>query len=69
MIKKSLGQLDSGSGIKMRKAEREVPTRDPTVNRWTNMKYSARYFSLLEKRKELPAWHAKDQIIEVVTKY
>ena len=56
MIKKSLGQLDSGSGVKLRKAEREVPTRDPNVNRWTNQRYSSRYFSLMEKRKELPAW-------------
>lgn len=38
------------------RAERWVP---PSRNMWTNRPFSDRFFEILEKRKELPAWQAR----------
>ena len=33
------------------------------------MAFSPRYYEILEKRKELPAWQASNEIIELVSAY
>lgn len=35
----------------------------PSVNPWNKQPYSKKYFELLEKRKKLPAWEAREQLI------
>ena len=41
----------------------------PKRNEWTGLPFSQKYFEILEKRKELPAWAARHQVIELVRKY
>jgi pre-mRNA-splicing factor ATP-dependent RNA helicase DHX15/PRP43 len=36
------------------------------INPFTNRPYSPQYYKILEKRKELPAWEARDKIIQLV---
>jgi HrpA-like RNA helicase len=36
------------------------------INPYTNRPYSPQYYKILEKRKELPAWEARDKIIQLV---
>ena len=35
----------------------------PSINPWTKQPYSKQYYEILEKRKKLPAWEAKEQLI------
>lgn len=39
---------------------------DNTINPWTGKMYSARYYSILEKRKQLPVYQFKDELIDTV---
>jgi pre-mRNA-splicing factor ATP-dependent RNA helicase DHX15/PRP43 len=39
----------------------------PKVNEWTGKPFSPRFYQILEKRKELPAWQAYQQVIDLVT--
>jgi pre-mRNA-splicing factor ATP-dependent RNA helicase DHX15/PRP43 len=41
----------------------------PHINPYTSRPYSPMYFKILEKRKELPAWEARDKIIELVKQH
>lgn len=41
----------------------------PKKNEWTGQAFSPRYFEILDKRKELPAWNARQQVIDLVKKY
>ena len=38
----------------------------PHINPMTSKPYSPAYFKILEKRKELPAWEARDKIVGLV---
>ena len=38
--------------------------RDSTTNPHTLKPYSEKYYTILEKRKDLPVWEQKDQFIE-----
>jgi len=46
--------------------ERWVP---PTENPWTGLQWSQTYHDILEKRRELPAWQARKQVVDLVTEY
>jgi HrpA-like RNA helicase len=39
------------------------------INPWTNRRFSTKYYSILEKRKELPAWEARQKLVELVSDY
>ena len=39
------------------------------INPFTNSKYSARYYKLLEDRKKLPAFEAKSELSVLIKKY
>ena len=41
----------------------------PHLNPFTKKPYSPRYYSILEKRKELPAWEARNKVVELVKQY
>ena len=46
--------------------ERWVP---PERNPWTGHPFSDRFFDILAKRKELPAWQARKQVLDLVQEY
>ena len=46
--------------------ERWVP---PERNPWTGKPYSDKFFDILQKRKELPAWQARQQVLDLVNEY
>ena len=48
------------------RAERWVP---PERNPWTQRPFTDRFFDILQKRKELPAWHARQQVIDLVNEF
>jgi len=51
-------------------SERKVGEwQPPKKNEWTGLPFSPRYFEILEKRKELPAWAARQQVVDLVKKY
>jgi len=50
-----------------RDASKDEPV--PKVNQWTGLAYSKRFYEILEKRKELPAWAAKKEIMRLVSEY
>ena len=50
-----------------RDANKDEPL--PKVNQWTGMAYSQKFYEILEKRKELPAWAAKKEIMRLVSEY
>lgn len=37
-----------------------------TINPYTNRPYSSKYFEIMEKRKSLPVWEAREEFIELV---
>jgi hypothetical protein len=39
----------------------------PSKNLWTGKPFSPRYFDILEKRKILPAWNARKEVLTLVT--
>ncbi|KAL9385118.1 hypothetical protein Peur_022128 [Populus x canadensis] len=39
-----------------------------SINRWNGKPYSQRYYEILEKRKNLPVWHQKDDFLQVLKK-
>lgn len=41
---------------------------DSRLNRWTLNEFSQRYFDILAKRKELPAWGVKDEFVTLLRK-
>ena len=41
----------------------------PKLNEWYGFPFSPRYYEILEKRKELPAWQASNEIVELVSAY
>lgn len=43
--------------------------KDSKINFLNGRAYSQKYFSILEKRKNLPAWASQDQIIELVKQH
>jgi pre-mRNA-splicing factor ATP-dependent RNA helicase DHX15/PRP43 len=49
--------------------ERVVPQADPNRNPWNGMMYSENYFKLKETRQVLPAYKARQEIIDTVKKY
>ncbi|KAJ6955833.1 hypothetical protein NC652_007056 [Populus alba x Populus x berolinensis] len=38
------------------------------INRWNGKPYSQRYYDILEKRKNLPVWHQKEDFLQVLKK-
>ena len=48
---------------------KEVLVGAPKLNEWTGVPFSPRYYEILEKRKELPAWQASNEIVELVSAY
>lgn len=42
---------------------------DISTNFMTGLPYSEKYYELLKTRKNLPAWQAKKQILELVKKH
>lgn len=46
--------------------EKKNDKDDPTTNFLTGFKYSEKFYELLKTRKILPAWQAKQQMIELV---
>eukprot|EP00357_Protocruzia_adherens_P016130 CAMPEP_0115017570 /NCGR_PEP_ID=MMETSP0216-20121206/28210_1 /TAXON_ID=223996 /ORGANISM="Protocruzia adherens, Strain Boccale" /LENGTH=729 /DNA_ID=CAMNT_0002388441 /DNA_START=38 /DNA_END=2227 /DNA_ORIENTATION=+ len=51
------------------KSSTKKPKEDPNVNPFTGVQYSDRYYEILEKRKELPAWEAQDQLMKLVEEH
>jgi pre-mRNA-splicing factor ATP-dependent RNA helicase DHX15/PRP43 len=41
-------------------------TSQATINTWTNQPYSSKYYSILEKRLQLPVYQFKQQLIDTV---
>ena len=41
----------------------------PNVNPWNYKPYTNRYYEILETRKKLPAWEARDQLTDLVKKH
>jgi pre-mRNA-splicing factor ATP-dependent RNA helicase DHX15/PRP43 len=41
----------------------------PSINPLTKRPYGPRYYQILEKRKELPAWEARNKVVELVREY
>lgn len=41
-------------------------TEDDTVNQWTNRSYSSKYYDILTKRKALPVYSFKEELIDKV---
>ena len=39
------------------------------INRWNGKPYSQRYYDILEKRKNLPVWHQKEDFLQVLKKH
>ena len=39
----------------------------PARNLWTGKPFSPRYYDILEKRKILPAWNARKEVLTLVT--
>ncbi|KAG6748376.1 hypothetical protein POTOM_048296 [Populus tomentosa] len=39
-----------------------------SINRWNGKPYSQRYYEILEKRKNLPVWHQKEDFLQVLKK-
>ena len=38
------------------------------INRWNGKPYSQRYYDILDKRKNLPVWHQKEEFLQVLKK-
>ena len=53
------------------KPERDVMKDEPPpkVNQWTGQPYSSKFYEIYEKRKELPAWAARKEILVLVKEY
>ena len=49
------------------KIESHINHSQPHLNPMTNKPYSPRYYDILAKRKELPAWEARDKVVSLVT--
>lgn len=43
--------------------------KPPSYNAWTNKPFSPKYYTILEKRKELPVWNARSNVLELVNKH
>ncbi|KAM7497174.1 hypothetical protein LguiA_021588 [Lonicera macranthoides] len=41
-------------------------TTSSLVNRWNGRPYSQRFYEILEVRKNLPAWHQKEEFLKVL---
>ena len=39
------------------------------LNPWTNNPYSRQYYEILAKRKNLPAWEAKEQLLMLMNQF
>ena len=62
-----LGDLhESVTDESPRKRERIIASEDDQPNRWTGRPYSAKYYSILEKRRKLPVYKFKDDLIKSV---
>lgn len=53
---------DSDSEVKITKVEK----KESTVNPYTGRQYSKKYYDILQKRKALPAFDAKDNILKLI---
>ena len=49
--------------------ESKVVHSHPHINPYTSRPFSPQYFKILDKRKELPAWEARDKIVELVQQH
>jgi HrpA-like RNA helicase len=56
-------RLDLGESMADPDPKRKV---DPTVNSYTGKPYSNQYYTILEKRKQLPVWEQRDQFLQLV---
>lgn len=52
----------SETSEKLEKYEKIIKKTKSNINTWTNKTYSQRYYEILEKRKKLPAWEAREQL-------
>lgn len=52
----------SESSDKLEKYEKFNKKIKGNVNAWTNKPYSQRFYEILDKRKKLPAWEAREQL-------
>ena len=41
----------------------------PNINLWTGKPYSHKYYEILTKRKKLPAWEAKEQLLMLMNQF
>ena len=57
--------------VQVETKEREMVERwvPPSRNPWTGRNYSDKYHDILQKRKELPAWQARQQVIDLVNEF
>jgi pre-mRNA-splicing factor ATP-dependent RNA helicase DHX15/PRP43 len=62
---------DEKSNHKRRETEAfiNVFESSPHINPFTKKPYSPRYYAILEKRKELPAWEARNKVVELINQY
>lgn len=64
--------LDDGNSSKRRYVEDDSGENDngidDSINPWTGVKYSSKYYSILEKRQKLPVYQFKDELIDTVQK-
>jgi len=65
----SSGSVESKDNLKRQKPERQVEWVPPQSNPWTGKPFSPKFFEILEKRKELPAWAARQQVLDLVSNY
>lgn len=57
----SLGKKRRNNSISSNSSE-----QDPQTNPYTNKKFSKKYYEILSKRKELPAWECKEKLFSLV---
>ena len=62
--KLDLGDLEAPPS-KMSKTSEETPQ----INPYTGRPYSARYYEILEKRKQLPVWERREEFLKLITEH
>lgn len=65
-IEKRQKVVNSASDIKINETP-QIKMIESNTNPLTNKPYTPRYYDILAKRKELPAWEARDKVVSLVT--